>query len=212
MGWQYRKKAASRSTSDNGSTTAVGVSADGAVDDSAIELAAAQSVNSAYGDEVAEADAEKQSELTQAALKKALSDLRDRAFRYLVRREHSAWELGDKLARFDDHDLRDYLLEKLTEEDAQSDRRFAENLGRVRTRTGKGPMVLQNELHKHRIDPLIIEEVMAVYEGQWAEMAEQVRVRKFGSPVPVDYKEWARQARFLQQRGFSAEHIRRADD
>jgi len=37
-----------------------------------------------------------------------------------------------------------------------------------------------------------------------------VRARRFGAEVPADWREKARQARFLQYRGFSADHIRSA--
>lgn len=149
-------------------------------------------------------------ELEQIALRKAFATLRDKAYGYLVRREHSASELREKLVRWDEHDLRDYLIEKLIEDGAQSDARFAEHLGRVRTGAGKGPRALQRELQQHLIDPDIIEEVMETYRNQWSALAEQARSRKFGAELPTDYKEWARQARFLQQRGFAAEHVRRA--
>jgi len=36
-----------------------------------------------------------------------------------------------------------------------------------------------------------------------------VRQKKFGKAMPADYKEQARQSRFLQYRGFSTEQIRR---
>jgi len=155
-------------------------------------------------------NANESSALEQIALRKAFAALRDKAYGYLVRREHSASELREKLARWDEHDLRDYLIEKLIEDGAQSDARFAEHLGRVRTGAGKGPRALERELQQHRIEPTIIEEVMGTYRDRWTELAEQVRSRKFGAEIPTDYKEWARQARFLQQRGFAAEHIPRA--
>jgi len=48
---------------------------------------------------------------------------------------------------------------------------------------------------------------MAEYEPRWRACAARVRARKFGDAPPPDYKTWARQARFLQQRGFRSEHI-----
>jgi regulatory protein len=38
----------------------------------------------------------------------------------------------------------------------------------------------------------------------------EVRNRKFGPEPPADWPEKARQARFLQYRGFSSDHIRLA--
>jgi regulatory protein len=48
-------------------------------------------------------------------------------------------------------------------------------------------------------------------EGQdWAQRARDTRRRKFGEAPPADWAERGRQARFLQYRGFSTDHIRSA--
>jgi regulatory protein len=39
-------------------------------------------------------------------------------------------------------------------------------------------------------------------------LARAARARKFGPDLPKDWKERSRQARFLQYRGFSTDHIR----
>jgi regulatory protein len=39
-------------------------------------------------------------------------------------------------------------------------------------------------------------------------LARAARARKFGAELPKDWKERSRQARFLQYRGFSTDHIR----
>ena len=39
-------------------------------------------------------------------------------------------------------------------------------------------------------------------------LARAAKVRKFGPDLPKDWKERSRQARFLQYRGFSTDHIR----
>lgn len=41
----------------------------------------------------------------------------------------------------------------------------------------------------------------------WCERAAQVRTKKFGASMPRDFRERARQMRFLHYRGFSGEHI-----
>ena len=46
----------------------------------------------------------------------------------------------------------------------------------------------------------------------FAALAKATRSRKFGPEIPKDRKERARQARFLQYRGFSNDHIRAALD
>jgi len=132
--------------------------------------------------------------------------LRSEACRLLARREYSAWELRCKLPGAAPH-LLDRLLAELAERGAQSDLRFAEHLCRRRYQAGRGPVKLRHELAEHRIDPALIERAMSYYQPKWRNSASEVRRRKFGDRAPASYREWARQARFLQQRGFDAEHI-----
>jgi len=103
--------------------------------------------------------------------------------------------------------LLDRLLAELVADGAQSDARFAEHLSRWRFNTGRGPVKLRFELTEHQIAAQLIEQVMAEYESHWHESAARTRARKFGDTPPPDYKTWAKQARFLQQRGFKSEHI-----
>jgi len=147
------------------------------------------------------------SEFEELAIKKQFLSLMDHAYQYLMRREHSEFELRQKLARWDEGEQIDRAIALLQERMAQSDLRYAEHLARVRFNSGKGPALLQKEFNQHRIDPLIVEEVMAEYDGQWSDLAINVREKKFGKAPPEDYKSWAKQARFLQQRGFSSSHI-----
>lgn len=144
--------------------------------------------------------------------KKQFLALLDHAYRYLMRREHSEHELRQKLRRWDESDQIDEALKVLKERNAQSDLRYAEHLARVRFNAGKGPAVLKQELKQHQIDPVIMEEVMSEYDGKWSASAEEVRQKKFGLESPKDYKTWAKQARFLQQRGFSSQDIPGYDD
>ena len=41
-------------------------------------------------------------------------------------------------------------------------------------------------------------------------MAREIRAGKFGNEAPTDFKEKARQMRFLQYRGFESDHIQSA--
>lgn len=142
--------------------------------------------------------------------------LRNRAYRLLARREHSAWELRRKLesaqppsdgARSGVQSAIARLLTELAEQGAQSDFRFAEQLCRWRYQNGRGPLKLQYELSEHQIEESLVKQVMADYDKKWPQLATEVRCRKFGDTPPTCYHEWAKQARFLQQRGFTAEQI-----
>jgi regulatory protein len=59
------------------------------------------------------------------------------------------------------------------------------------------------------LPPELIEAALAA-GPDWRALASAARARRFGRPAPADDRDKARQARFLQYRGFSADHIRAA--
>lgn len=129
------------------------------------------------------------------------------ALAWLSRREHSAAELRQKLkGAAQPAELIEQALLQLQQQGYQSDQRFAESLLNARRRQGQGPLRIEAELKRHRIDPELLAQAMAQYDD-WLELAAQVRTRKFGETVPKDWSERARQARFLAYRGFSPEWI-----
>jgi regulatory protein len=74
---------------------------------------------------------------------------------------------------------------------------------------GHGPVRIRAELQALGLSGEQIE--AALVEGpDWQALAREVRVRKFGLEPPVEWPQKARQARFLQYRGFSSDHIRLA--
>ena len=143
----------------------------------------------------------------EIADRQAFAQLRDRAYRLLARREHSQWELRQKLHSHDGADQLDRLVAVLTEEGSLSDDRFAEQLVRSKVSAGKGPRVILQELKRHRLEEDIIHAVLSEYRDRWNALADSVRLKKFGREAPADYRAWTKQARFLQQRGFSPDHI-----
>jgi regulatory protein len=54
------------------------------------------------------------------------------------------------------------------------------------------------------------EQALAASGVDWAASATRERQRRFGAPPPREYRERAKQARFLQYRGFSTDQIRAA--
>ncbi|GAB3091045.1 regulatory protein RecX [Aestuariicella hydrocarbonica] len=127
----------------------------------------------------------------------------------LARREHSGWELEQKLVqRYPDslplierviHDLQDELL--------QSDQRYTQAYVAMRRRKGYGPHRLMNELREKGVDSEMVVEELNQPEHEWAEQAGLVLRKKFKAPAS-DFKERSKQMRFLQYRGFSHEQIR----
>ena len=136
--------------------------------------------------------------------------LRRRAMDYLARREHSFSELLQKLSDAfpeADSELCITVLEKLREENLQSDWRFAEALLRSRSQRGQGPVRIRYELRQREVSEGLIDEAFRLAEIDWYALCEQVMVKRFGAVVPSEGTERQRYWRFLAQRGFDAEQI-----
>jgi regulatory protein len=139
------------------------------------------------------------------------TDLRRTAMDLLARREHSRSELRAKLkARGAASDDIEPLLDELVADGLQSDERYAQALAGSHARRGKGPLRIRAELRARGVDDAVIERVVREIEVPWAELAAQARAKRFGAAPPDTRDARAKQARFLEQRGFAAEHIRAA--
>ncbi len=138
------------------------------------------------------------------------SRARESAFRMLARREHSRAELRFKLsARGFADSLIDILLQDLQDERAQSDERFAESLLSSRLRSGYGPRRIRLELKDKGVASDLAERVVAGADTEWDQVLTMLYDRKFGCSSIKNFKEWARRAQYLQQRGFDTDAIRR---
>ena len=102
----------------------------------------------------------------------------------------------------------DSVLEKLKDDGHQSDERYTEAFVRSRVNRGDGPVKIRHALAQNGILPDTIDRYLDQGENFWCALLTEVRDRKFGGRAPSDYSEWARQARFLQSRGFTSEQIR----
>jgi len=135
------------------------------------------------------------------------ADIRMAAMNLLARREHSRRELRQKLLkRFNDSDLVDEQLDRLSQENLQSDIRFAESFLRQRLTRGHGPLRIRQEMRQRGISDAQISAAIDVEAPNWHDLAEQTYHRKFGVLPAEDIKEKARRSRFMQYRGFSADH------
>jgi regulatory protein len=130
---------------------------------------------------------------------------------YLARREHGRAELHMKLTKFGfgSHVSEDAIA-RLIEDNLQSDQRFAEAFVQSRINQGKGPARIRAELRERGLDDSLIDEGLANAGQDWCALAREVRVKKFGLCSALDFKEKARQMRFLQARGFEQDHIQSA--
>ena len=131
---------------------------------------------------------------------------RSRAVQLLAAREHSALELRHKLGdRGFPLQVVDTVLAQLAADGLQSDARFVEQYVRSRVRRGFGPVRIRAELRERGIGEALIAPQLDAWD--WAAQAEGARCKRFGGGVPREWKERARQARFLQMRGFGSEHM-----
>jgi len=133
--------------------------------------------------------------------------LNERAMNLLARREHSITELVRKLGTDFDHDDIIIVIDKLTKANLQSDQRFAENYLRYRSQRGFGYQKIRQELKERGVDTELISAALAESDIDWFTLAAGVRCKRFGEQQPADYKDRAKQQRFLQYRGFTHEHI-----
>ena len=131
-----------------------------------------------------------------------------RALGYLARREHSRAELRRKLvAHAESAGQLDGLLDDLEGKKLLSDRRFTEVMARSRG-ARFGAARVKQELRARGVADALVREAVGDLSQTELQRARQVWRRKFDAP-PADAAERARQMRFLAQRGFSAEVIRR---
>ena len=102
------------------------------------------------------------------------------------------------------------VIEGLVAERLLSETRFVEQFIRQHAGRGHGPVRIRAELRERGVPEAEIEAGLDASGEDWAAVAREARRRRFGLSPPGDYPERARQARFLQYRGFSAEQIRAA--
>jgi regulatory protein len=139
------------------------------------------------------------------------SDVRRAAMDLLARREHSHHEIVLKLTRrFGDHpEFFEQEIGKLTNEGLQSNRRLAEAYIRSRTNRGQGPVKIRMELRAKKVGDETISTAFEECGIDFSELAQSVAGKKFGDELgkATDMKTRARISRFMQQRGFSYDHI-----
>jgi regulatory protein len=128
----------------------------------------------------------------------------------LARRDYASLELRQRLERkgFGSEVIENTLAE-LVEERALDDARYARNYVSYSAARGQGPLRIAAELKALELPSDVVELALAA-GPDWRALAADVRNRKFGPAAPADWPEKARQARFLQYRGFSSDHIRLA--
>mgnify|MGYP001377670171 CR=1 FL=1 len=135
--------------------------------------------------------------------------VRSAAMRLLARREHSRVELRIKLSQrgFTDHFVNP-VLDDLESQNFLSDKRFAKSLISTRSQTGYGPNHIRFELTNRGVSQHVIRDAMEQAEIDWNQCGVELVIKRFGSSPPEDFPEWAKRARYLEQRGFDIQAIR----
>ncbi|CAM4120296.1 recombination regulator RecX [Serratia silvae] len=150
-----------------------------------------------------------------------------RAMRLLSQRDHSEAELRRKLAaspfmanaRFGskspteppeepvDPAIIEQVISYCYQHNWLDDRRFANSFIASRSRKGYGAQRIRSELMQKGVDKEIVQGALAECEINWCEQAREIALRKFGDPLPVEWKEKAKVLRYLLYRGFFQEEI-----
>ncbi|HEX3844279.1 MAG TPA: regulatory protein RecX [Steroidobacteraceae bacterium] len=136
--------------------------------------------------------------------------IRAAALALLARRDWLTGELKAKLQAdgYDPQASAGVVAELMTER-LLDDARYAERYVASRAERGQGPVRIAAQLASLGAPRELID--AALESGpDWRAVAAAVRRRKFGVLPPDSWATRARQARFLQYRGFSADHIRAA--
>lgn len=142
------------------------------------------------------------------------AEIRRAAMYWLARRDHSRQEVHRKLQKKFGAELdTGPYLDWLEEHNFLNDARYLEVFLRSAVERGHGLLRIRQDLQQRGLDRQQVETALEALEVDWFELAARVRQRRFGAPPErTDQKEKARQLRFLQYRGFTAEQCFHALD
>jgi regulatory protein len=136
--------------------------------------------------------------------------VRAAAITHLARRDFATVELCRRLESHGyDSPVVGATIAELVLERLVDDARFSENYVAYHANRGQGPARIGADLTALGLPSTVIESALAA-STDWRSRAQAVRRRRFGPELPQSWPERSRQARFLQYRGFSADHIRAA--
>ena len=142
-----------------------------------------------------------------------LKRLKNRALYYLAKREYGFVELINKIKSFATDELNLNLdscyqiVEELKTKGLQSDYRFCESFVNSKKRKF-GLQKISYELKQKEIDDFLIEEFVDALRDEEYESARLVWKKKYTS-LPSDLNEKNKQIKFMQNRGFSFDTIKK---
>ncbi|ENM5778534.1 recombination regulator RecX [Vibrio mimicus] len=140
-----------------------------------------------------------------------LAACRQSALQLLSRRDHSEYELQQKLAlKGHQTEVIDEVVKYCLELGYLSDVRYAASQTRQMVHKGYGEQRLRQQLKEKRVAEDVIEQVLAEQTIDWFELAKEVAHKKFKSGISLERSQYAKQVRYLQYRGFGFDQIRYA--
>ncbi len=137
--------------------------------------------------------------------------VRTAALSLLAGRDFGRVELARRLERRGyPADMVTAVVEALQGQRLLSESRFVEQFIRQHAGRGHGPQRIRHELRERGVPTDEVDSGIEAAGEDWIAIARNARIRRFGVSPPADVRERARQARFLQYRGFSTDQIRAA--
>lgn len=133
---------------------------------------------------------------------------KEAAIQLLSRRDHGEYELYQKLSLkgYDDDAIQD-AVNFCLDHHYLDDLRFAKSQIRQHVYKGHGERRIRQELKQKRVTESVIEKAFEEEPQDWFELAKHAAEKKFKGIEAKDQKEYAKQVRFLQYRGYSFEQI-----
>ncbi len=139
--------------------------------------------------------------------------LKSICLRLLARREHSALQLKLKLKKrgYDGIEV-DRVIEQLSTQGLQCNKRFAEDYCRYRVARGYGPLRIHQELRERGVSESVIGQCLSELNDSWHEViAVEFRKKQKKNFLQSD-DSLLKTIRFLARRGFTSEQIRKVLD
>ena len=133
---------------------------------------------------------------------------KEAAMQLLSRRDHGEYELYQKLAAkgYSEDDIQQ-AVNFCLDHNYLDDLRYAKSQIRQHVYKGHGERRIRQELNQKRVAESVIEQALEEEPQDWFELAKQAAEKKFKGVKAQDQKEYAKQVRFLQYRGYSFEQI-----
>jgi regulatory protein len=145
---------------------------------------------------------------SKAADHNSLEKIRRVVLNWLTRRDYSRHEILIKLKTkgYSPKDSESVVTE-LVQTGLIDEHRFIENYIYWRRGKGYGPLRISMELQARGLTSDVIAERLQITDNAWFTEARKVWHKHFKGRLPDNFKDRAKQMRFLQYRGYTREHI-----